>query len=218
MSDLAIATYCPRKLHYAREDDRKPPPIVEKRRELAFAYPELLAGTDDELSARAIAISPESYRNNLETSRARLDVWDAIVDPEERDAFLTGRECRGIVQKVLAPENRTPMPSLVFAGSPPEAGVWKPQAVRAVGAAKALAWEREVSVEAAIVEYPAHGVIRRLPLTTRRLAAYRKAIRTIESMDGVPPRIRNRSKCSPCQYRETCGVRTRSLRSLLRLG
>ena len=83
--------------------------------------------------------------------------------------------------------------------------------------AKALAWERGREIPSALVEYPAHGVVRAVRLTTRNKAAYRETVRTLEAVDGPPPRIDDEAKCDACDYREECGVRTRSLRSLLGL-
>ncbi|MDG5777928.1 hypothetical protein VB773_05350 [Haloarculaceae archaeon H-GB2-1] len=212
--DLETAAYCPRKLYYRRRDadeDRTIPESVRSRRALAFDYERLLdsaSACDD----APIAVSRSTYRRRLHRLRDSMRHWEAIVDPPNRDVFLAGREARGVAHKVL---DDPPMPSLVFTGEPPEMGVWKPQSVRLVAAAKALAWEREETVEQAIAEYPAHGVVRQIDLTTRRKAAYRKAVRVAESVDGPPPRLSDDAKCEPCEYRDSCGVRTRSLRSLL---
>jgi CRISPR-associated exonuclease Cas4 len=213
--DLRTAAYCPRKCYYRqRDDDRDPPPEVKRRRDLAFRYPDLL--DDADLAGEPIAVTPTQYRSNLSCAKARFDAFDALCRPDARDVFLTGRECHGIAHKVL--ELESPTPSLLSTGSPPENGVWHPQTVHAVAAAKALAFERETPVERAFVEYPTHGIVREVPLTTRRKAAYRGAVRTLESIDGPPPRLDDDAKCEPCEYREECGVRTRSLRSLLGLG
>lgn len=213
-SDLALAAYCPRQLYYRSRDDREPPPSVGRRRELAFEYERSIAADDAALAEAPIELRPKQYRATLRRTRDRLDCWDALTDPSRRDVLLTGRECRGIAHKVL----ETPLaPSYVSPGSPPDNGVWEPHSVRAVALAKALAWERERPVETAFVEYPAHGVVRRVSLTTRRKAAYRGAIRAAEAIDGSPPRLKNSAKCDSCAYRERCGTRTRSLRSLLGL-
>ncbi|MEM4782238.1 MAG: hypothetical protein QXG03_11855 [Halalkalicoccus sp.] len=214
-SDLATAAYCPRQLYYRRgEDDRGVPPEVADRRELAFEYDELLSASDAALAARPIDVSPTEYRESLARARERLDAWSALADPPSRDRLLSGKECRGIASKVL----EAPLaPSYVSPGSPPERGVWEPQSVRAVALAKALSWERETPVERAFVEYPSYGVVREISLTTRRKAAYRSAIRTVEEIDGPPPRLNADPKCDSCEYRGRCGTRTRSLRSLLGL-
>jgi CRISPR-associated exonuclease Cas4 len=212
--DLETAAYCPRKLYYRRRDadeDRTIPESVQDRRDLAFEYDRLLDSADARADA-PLAVSPATYGRRLRRLRDSLGDWDAVVDPPGRDVFLTGREARGVAHKVL---DDPPTPSLAFTGNPPEFGVWEPQSVRLVAAAKALAWERERPVEQAIAEYPAHGVVRRIDLTTRRKAAYRKAVRVADSVDGPPPRLSDDAKCEPCEYRDTCGVKTRSLKSLL---
>jgi len=213
--ELSTAAYCPRKLYYRRRDDDVdgPPPDVRERRALAFRYERLLSD-DDALAGAPISVTPTQFRSRLGRARARLDDgdWAGLVDPPDREVHLAGKDARGVAHKVLSDP---PRPSLVFAGEPPETGVWEPQTVRLVAAAKALAWERERPVETAFAEYPAHGVVRRVALTTRRVAAYRSALRTAGTVDGPPARTKNRAKCAPCEYSDRCGVRTRSLRSML---
>lgn len=214
-SDLSTAAYCPRQLYYRRrEDDRDPPPSVAERRALAFEYPDLIDASDASLSERPIELPSEEYRANLRRARDRLDCWDALADPVDSEVLLSGRECRGIAGKVL----EEPLaPSYLSPGAPPERGVWEPHSVRAVALAKALSWECQRPVETAFVEYPTYGVVRRVRLTTRRKAAYRGAIRAVEAIDGPPARLKGSAKCDACEYRERCGTRTRSLRSLLGL-
>lgn len=210
--DVATAAYCPRKLYYRQRQPDHPetPPEVRKRRELAFQYERLLAD-ETQLREAPIAVTPTQFRSRLSCVKARLDTWDQLVAPPERDVLLSGRECRGVAHKLLA----GPTLSLVFAGEPPDQGVWDPQSVRLVAAAKALAWERETPVERVFAEYPAYGVIREVSLSTRRKARYREAVRTADSIDGPPARVDNDAKCSPCEFGGECGTRTRSLRSLL---
>jgi CRISPR-associated exonuclease Cas4 len=211
--DVETAAYCPRKLYYRRREPEVPDPPEEVAavRELAFRYEELLED-DDALAAAPVALTPTQYRSRLGRTRATIDDWDSLVDPGAREVHLAGQDCRGVAHKVL---EDPPRPSLVFTGDPPRNGVWEPQTVRLVAAAKALAWERERPVETAIAEYPAHGVVREVPLTTRRKATYRSALRTARAIDAPPSRVDNDAKCSPCEYSDECGVRTRSLRSML---
>ena len=218
-TDLETATYCPRKLYYRRtRGDEEPPEeaaeAARRVREIAFRYPELLEPTGE--MPPEVEVTPTQFRTRLSCARERFDreVWTGLADPDARDAFLEGREARGIAHKLFGDP---PAPSLVFAGEPPDRGVWEPQGVRAVAAAKALAWERQRPVERAFAEYPAYGVIREVRLTTRRKAAYRRVIRVADSMDGPPARVDSDAKCRVCEYRATCGTRTRSLRSLLGL-
>lgn len=212
-SDLATAAYCPRKLYYRRKHDDYDPPDAETVRGLAGRYAELLeSGTD--LTDEPIAVTPTQYRSNLGSAKAALDCWGELADPPEMDVLLEGKDCRGIAHKLLA---EPPLPVITSVGEPPEQGVWKPQSVRATAAAKALAWERQEPIERAIVEYPAHGIVRNVRLTTRRKAAYRRALRTAQSVDGPPPRLHDDSRCESCEYRSECGTKTRSLRSRLSL-
>lgn len=212
-AELATAAYCPRQLYYRRRDgDWKPPPSSGAIRELAFQYGRLLAADDDALADAPVAVAPDDWRSSLGRVRASLDAWPDLLEPADRNRFLEGRDCRGVADKVLADPAGV---SLVSSGEPPPDGVWKPQRVRAVAAAKALAWERQEPVDRAYVEYPAHGVVRPVPLDGRRRAEYRRTLRSVRAMDGPPPRLANRSKCAACDYRESCGVETRTLRSLL---
>jgi CRISPR-associated exonuclease Cas4 len=212
--DLETAAYCPRKLYYRRRDG--PPDVpdeVGRIRDLAFDYERLL--TDDAaLLAAPVEADPATVRERLRRARERLAAWDDLVDPADRDVLLDGKDARGVAHKLVDGPNG-PTPSLVFAGTPPDQGVWEPQTVRLVAAAKALAWERERPVEHAFAEYPAHGVVRRVEITARRAGIYRGALRTAASIDGPPARADSDAKCDPCDYRQQCGVRTRSLRSLL---
>jgi CRISPR-associated exonuclease Cas4 len=212
---IARAAYCPRQHYYAERDGNgEPPPEARARRDLAFRYPELRGASDAELAAESIERPPDAYRAALDGLAARDD-WDELVAPSQREVLLEGRECRGIAHKILAGD--PPTPTFVSPGEPPERGVWRPQRVRAVAMAKALAWERAREIPRVLVEYPAHGVVRRVRLTTRNRAAYRETVRTLGELDGPPPRIDDEAKCEACDYREECGVRTRSLRSLLGL-
>jgi CRISPR-associated exonuclease Cas4 len=243
-SDLARAAYCPRQCYYARaDDDRGVPSEVAATMELAHRYPALRDGAD--LGAEPIAVSPTTYRDRLDALTDRPE-WPALANPLERDLYLAGKDCHGIAHKLLSGtaversaagegpvgdgsaagsasdadddrQSTPPIPVIVSPGAPHETGVWEPQSVRAVAAAKALAWEREREIPRALVEYPAHAVVRSVRLGVRRTAAYRRALRTARGIDGPPPRLRDSPRCEPCAYREECGVETKSLRSRLGL-
>ncbi|MDZ5813248.1 hypothetical protein U4E84_18110 [Halorubrum sp. AD140] len=224
-SDLARAAYCPRQLYYVRRDDERSVPATARERiDLAFRYDELVDAPDRALRRLPLHRSPAAYRRNLARLREREE-YDALVDPASERGFLSGKDCHGTVHKVLEPGPETgdsddaaptppPVPTLVSSGEPPENGVWEPQAVRAVGIAKALAWEREREIERALVEYPAVGVVREVRLTLRKKAAYREALRAARSIDGPPPRGDD-GRCDACDYAGECGTGRRSLRSLL---
>jgi CRISPR-associated exonuclease Cas4 len=215
-TDLGRAAYCPRQLYYARRDgDDGPPPAARARQELAFRYEELRGASDATLDAEPIVPTPAAYRTALERLAERDD-WAGLVDPRATDVTLTGKDCRGRVGKLLDTVAGE-VPTLISPGDPPDRGVWEPQRVRAVAAVKALSWERGESVSHALVEYPGHAVVRTVRPTTRAKAAYRRALRAVRTLDGPPPRLRDTAKCGACPYRDQCGVRTRSMRSLLGL-
>lgn len=232
LSDLATAAYCPRQLYYQQRDDgsREPPAEARERQALAFQYDTLRTADDATLRAAPIRLLPDEYRTRLDRLADRDD-WERLVDPAGTRVYLRGKDCHGVAYKLLDPpgsdgageddtapaDSPPPVPTLVSPGEPPESGVWHRQTVRAVGLAKALAWERSREIPRALVEYPAHAVVREVRLTTRKKAAYREALRSARSIDGPPPRLRDTNKCESCDYRAECGVKTRSLRSLLGL-
>jgi CRISPR-associated exonuclease Cas4 len=215
-TDLGRAAYCPRQLYYARRDgDDGPPAAARERQELAFRYEELRGASDAILDAVPVVPAPATYRTALERLAERDD-WAGLVDPHATDVTLTGKDCHGRIGKLLDTADGV-VPTLVSPGAPPDRGVWEPQQVRAVAAVKALSWERGESVPRALVEYPAHAVVRTVRPTTRAKAAYRRALRAVRTLDGPPPRLRDTAKCGACPYQDRCGVRTRSMRSLLGL-
>lgn len=207
--DVARAAYCPRQLYYARGEDSDPPAEYDNARDIATRYDELAVASEAALATFDVAVPPPDFRSNL---RASLDRHPRVSTAPETDAFLRGKDAHGRAAKV----HTDPLAvSVVAPGSPPEQGVWEPQSVRAVAAAKALSWREETPVESAYVEYARHGVVREVAMTTRRKAAYRRALRAARSLDGPPPRLHDDAKCGACDYREECGVETKTLRSLL---
>jgi len=229
-TDLATATYCPRQLYYdRREGDRDPPPEATARIDLAFRYPELRAMDDADLAAEPIDRPPTEYRTALDRLAERSD-WGSLSDPTDTRVLLDGKDARGVAHKVLGaigadaprdgdgnPAGDPPAPVIVSPGEPPERGVWEPQSVKAVAAMHALSWQEGRRVRRALVEYPTHGVVRDVSLSVRRSGTYRRVLRSVRDMDGPPARLSGSPKCRECRHRTNCGVKTRSLRSLIGL-
>ncbi|AWB26833.1 hypothetical protein [Halococcoides cellulosivorans] len=212
--DLERAAYCPRQQYYHERRDAEPtvPERVTARRAIAFEYERLLA---DRVARREapLAVDPAVWRERMDRARERCDRFADLVDPPATEVYIEGSDAGGIVHKLLTDP---PEPVLVSAGTPPETGVYDPQSVRATAAAQALA-DREGPVEHATVEYPAVGRIRRIAIGARRRGRYREVCRTVAAMEDPPPRIDSTSKCEACEFQETCGTPTRSVRSLLGL-
>lgn len=187
--------------------------MVERRRALADDLDRLLADRSARVAA-PLTVDPETWVDRMATARERVDRFEAVLDPPETGVYLEGRDARGVVHAVLADP---PEPVLVSAGSPPETGVYDPQSVRATAAAHALAEREGRSIDHGVVAYPAAGVIRRISVGARRRGRYREVQRTIAAMDGPPARASADAKCESCEFSETCGTPTRSVRSLLGL-
>lgn len=208
---LAQAAYCRRKLFYRRQENRTGPMPTGEADRLARQYPALIART---IEQNCLATDPESVSRALATARDRFPLlWPHLLNPSAEDLEIRGRQCHGRVSKLLACD--PPTVTIVTGGKPPSEGVWHHQTVRAVAASLALAAERGVSPERALVEYPRHGVIRSVPIDSRRRAAYRRTLEAVRSLGEPPPRTENDAKCRSCEYRQRCRGRTRSLRSLL---
>ncbi|QZY00653.1 CRISPR-associated protein Cas4 [Halobaculum rubrum] len=229
-TDLATATYCPRQLYYdRREDDRGPPSETTARIDLAFRYSELRDLDDAALAAEPIDRPPGEYRAALARLADRAD-WESLSSPTDTRVLLDGKDARGVAHKVIGaigadaprdddgnPIGDPPVPVIVSPGEPPEQGVWEPQSVKAVAAMHALSWQEGRRIRRALVEYPTHGVVRDMSLSVRRSGTYRRVLRSVREMDGPPARLSGSPKCRECRHRTNCGVRTRSLRSLVGL-
>lgn len=207
---LGIAAYCPRQLWYHRRTDDTPD-RADDARAIALAYDRLRAQSID---GDRLAVTPDAAADNIDRARQQFpDLWPHLESPAATDVFVSGRDAHGEVAKLLGTD--PPTPTLVSAATPPDEGVWKPHAVRAVAAALAVAWESNTRIGRTIFEYPRHGIVRSVAITAQRRATYRRVLRIAKSMDAPPSRIDNDAKCGACPYQETCGVKTRSLTSLL---
>ncbi|MFP4530140.1 MAG: hypothetical protein ACLFNC_02495, partial [Halodesulfurarchaeum sp.] len=81
LSDLALAAFCPRKLHYARQTDRSPPPEYDTSLELSRRYADFLDPHPETPPADALAVHPSTFRAALKRARDGMQAWPALVDP-----------------------------------------------------------------------------------------------------------------------------------------
>lgn len=210
-SELALGAYCLRKLHYRRQRPSTDKHSTSDTWDLANRYPELLTTS---VPASRLGTDPETVATNLRRARDRYQTaWPSLLNPQVRDRLIAGVDCRGRVAKVLDTEPQSP--TLVSPGRPPENGVWHPHSVKAVAAARALALQSGRQIDRAFLEYPKHGVIRAVHMTTRRVTEYRRTLKAVKNLRTPPARTDNASKCQSCEYQEDCGVQSRSLRSML---
>jgi CRISPR-associated exonuclease Cas4 len=132
-SELARAAYCHRQLYYARRDDdrqrragvaartdgdgadregegegearsRRPPARVRERIRLANRYGHLREATDATLADEPVDLDPAAYRRRLDRLADRDD-WPAVRDPVATRVRLTGRDCHGVVHKLVATDD-----------------------------------------------------------------------------------------------------------------
>lgn len=203
-SELAQAAYCLRKLHHNRVDGWEATHDGTTPDRLSHRYDELL---DCRVPEEALDLDPATVAANLERTRERFpDAWPSLRSPAETGVFLRSRVCRGYANKVL--DTDPPVPTFASSGHPPSEGVWRPHAVRAVAIGLALAWDRGQAIERVFVEYPAHGMVRQVPLSERRQATYQRVLRAVDRMSESPPRTEDASKCRRCEYEDRCGSRS----------
>lgn len=200
-SELSQAAYCLRKLHYRRGDGWEATHEGITPDRLSHRYDELL---DCRVPREVLSRDPATVAANLERTREAFpELWPSLLSPQEIGVYLNGPAGRGYVNKVL--DTDPPVPTFASGGRPPSTGVWRPHAVRAVAIGRALARQRNRSLQRVLVEYPRHGIVRAVRLSERRLAMYRRVRRAVSEMGDSPPRTDNPSKCRSCEYEARCG-------------
>jgi len=173
-SDLRTAAYCPRKCYYQRLLPGRGPRAAARSRGDSSSpprYDELLEAPPGPSSPNRSPSRPFATASGWRRPGSTRGTGSMGAPPcpcrsggvRDRPA-LSGHRPQGARGPARAGAD--------LVGEPPETGVWTSQSVHAVAAAKALAWEHQVSVERAWLEYPAYGVIRSIDLTTRRKAQY----------------------------------------------
>ena len=230
VSEVRNAVYCGRQAYYEskREACRLPSPETRVLRELAYLYPTVIESPEKALrraqETAGVSVSLDLSGAADTLSGTRNDdptLWDAVARPDREERYLkNGRLC-GTVDKLSFRdgedgERDSVVASLVKTGTPPANGVWSSERVEAAAIHELVSTNHDVSF--VVVEYPRVGELRCVEVGRDDERALERAIETLEEIEeGVPPsRTDNRSKCESCDFKEECGVKTKSVLTRLR--
>jgi len=226
ISEVRNAVYCGRQAYYESRRDacRIPSPETRVLRELAHTYPTLvespekalataceIAGVDVELNLSDASEGLSEERENNE------ELWDVAAHPDREERYYESNRLCGTVDKRSFTEDGV-FVSKVKTGTPPPNGVWSSDRVEATAVERLVSSTTGDEVAYVVVEYPRAGALRRVEPGKDDERALENALETLEEIqDGIPPsRTDNRSKCEACDFREECGVETRSILTRLR--
>jgi CRISPR-associated exonuclease Cas4 len=224
VSEVRNAAYCGRQAYYEsqREACRLPPPETRVLREVAYLYPEVVESPEDALREAcefaSVSVSldlKEAAERLVETRDGSPELWDHVAYPDREERYIeTDRLC-GTVEKLSFVDGGVVV-SILKTGEPPRAGVWSSERVEAA-AVRRLASSKG-TVEKVIVEYPRVGAVREAKLGKDDERALKRSLDTLEDVEKgyPPPRTDDRTKCEPCDFKQDCGVETRSLLTRLR--
>lgn len=158
-----------------------------------------------------------------ETHENDPDLWDVVAYPDREERYVENDRLRGTVDKLSfssgedEEENEDSVViSLVKTGAPPADSVWSSERVEAAALRELVSTNGDVSC--VVVEYPRVGALRRVEVGRDDERALERAIETLEEIEkGVPPsRTDNRKKCESCDFKQECGVKTKSVLTRLR--
>lgn len=225
VSEVRNAIYCGRQAYYEarREACRLPSPETRILRELAYVYP-ILADSPDDALRRAEDTAGVSVSLDISGAADALaerrddnpELWDVVARPDREERYLENERLRGTVDKLSFDDDGGAVASLVKTGTPPANGVWSSERVEAAAIHELVSTSYDVSC--VVVEYPRVGALRRVEVGSDDERTLERAIETLEEIEkGVPPsRTDNRSKCESCDFKEECGVKTKSVLTRLR--
>ena len=225
VSEVRNAIYCGRQAYYEarREACRLPSPETRILRELAYVYP-VLADSPDDALRRAEETAGVSVSLDISGAADALaerrddnpELWDSVARPDRAERYLENERLRGTVDKLSFDDDGSAVVSLVKTGTPPANGVWSSERVEAAALCELVSTSYDVSC--VVVEYPRVGALRRVEVGPDDERTLERAIETLEEIEkGVPPsRTDNRSKCESCDFKEECGVKTKSVLTRLR--
>lgn len=224
ISEIRNAIYCGRQAYYEakREACRVPSPETRVLRELAHLYPTFVESPDaalrraEDTAGVSVSLDLSDAADALAEEREDCPkLWDAVARPDREERYLENGQLHGTADKLSFNDERAVV-SLVKTGTPPANGVWSSERVEAAAVRELVSTNHDVSC--VVVEYPRVGALRRVEVERDDERALERALETLEEIEkGVPPsRTDNRSKCESCNFKEECGVKTKSVLTRLR--
>ncbi|MDZ7687182.1 MAG: Dna2/Cas4 domain-containing protein [Halobacteriales archaeon] len=223
VSEVRNAVYCGRQAYYEsqREACRLPSPETRVVHELAYSYPTLVKSPEDALRRAeetadvSVSLDLSEASDSLAEARDEYELWDAVARPDREERYIESERLRGTVDKLSFRDGGVVV-SLVKTGTPPTDGVWSSERVETAALHELVSPGHDV--RCTVVEYPRVGALRRVDVGRDDERALERALETLEDIKkGVPPsRTDNRSKCESCDFKEECGVETKSVLTRLK--
>jgi len=224
ISEVRNAVYCGRQAYYEskREACRLPSSETRVLRELAYLYPTFVESPDTalrracETAGVSVSLDLSGAADSLAEARENdPSLWNVVARPDREERYVENGRLHGTVDKLSFGDDGVVV-SIVKTGTPPVEGVWSSERVEAAAFEKLVFATHDVS--SVVLEYPRVGAFRRVDVGRDDERALERAVETLEEMEeGVPPsRTENRSKCESCDFKEECGVKTKSVLTRLR--
>jgi len=224
VSEVRRAVYCGRQAYYEsqREACRVPSPETRVLREVAYLYPTVVESPDDALRRAEETADVSTSLDLTDAAEALAEVredepelWEAVAHPDREERYFDGGSLRGTVDKLSFGDDGV-LVSVVKTGTPPRNGVWGSERAEAAAVQRVVSHTHDV--RGVVFEYPRVGALRHVEVGRDDARALERALERLEDIEkGVPPsRTENRKKCESCDFREECGVKTKSVLTRLR--
>lgn len=224
VSEVRRAIYCGRQAYYEsqREACRIPSPETRVLREVAYLYPTVVESPDDALRRAEETAGVSTSLDMSEAADALAErreespgLWEAVAYPDREERYFEGKNLEGTVEKLSFGDDGV-LVSVVKTGTPPPNGVWRSERAEAASVRRMVS--REHDIRSVVFEYPRVGALRRVEVGRDDARALERALERLEDIEkGVPPsRTENRNKCESCDFKNECGVKTKSVLTRLR--